>query len=277
MTEQPDDAVLPSPDITVLGMDFRFVTEQVSESVEWSILQPHHTLLVWRRGRVASKEFEFEGGRSGRFVPRASNTLVVPAGLRSAGCVHKGTCEFVEITVPVAAVGNVTLRPAIDQLDPLLLSLVDRIATVAGRADVPARLLRESIAETLRLHIRDRYGEAPPAQPGRAARAFDDKEQRRLVEFLQDSLDADVDIASLAKVVGMNTHDFRPAFTRTFHTTPHQFVLDQRVARAKMLLATTALSVSEIGVAVGFSTPSHFATAFKQRVNVPPSVYRRNA
>src|ERR1700757_4115188 len=103
MADQSDEAVLPSPDITVLGMGFRFVTRQYSEFVDWSSLQPQHTLRVWLRGRVVSKEFEFEGGPAGRFIPRASNTLVIPAGLRSAGCTRKGACEFAETTAPIAA------------------------------------------------------------------------------------------------------------------------------------------------------------------------------
>jgi AraC family transcriptional regulator len=42
-------------------------------------------------------------------------------------------------------------------------------------------------------------------------------------------------------------------------------------------LTGTTASVTEISVTVGFSTPSHFATTFKQRVGVTPTVYRNSA
>ncbi|WP_372508092.1 helix-turn-helix transcriptional regulator [Mycolicibacterium alvei] len=46
--------------------------------------------------------------------------------------------------------------------------------------------------------------------------------------------------------------------------------------RAKKLLATTAMSITDIGMNVGFSTPSHFATTFKNRVGMSSSAYRRH-
>jgi AraC family transcriptional regulator len=156
--------------------------------------------------------------------------------------------------------------------------MIGRIGSLSGRGDALARLLRESLAEGLRLHIRDRYGEAgPPQQQVRPVRVFGQSERQRLVEFLRDGLDQDIDIASLAGLVGMTVHDFRPAFARTFHTTPYQFVLGQRIDHAKTLLATTTLSVAEVSAATGFSTPSHFTMTFKQRVGVTPSAYRRDS
>ncbi|MDH6194854.1 AraC family transcriptional regulator [Mycobacterium frederiksbergense] len=262
--------------ITVLGIDVSFVTQPFTESIEWSFTEPDHKVLVWRGGSVHSKEVEFERGPAGRITPRAGNVWVIPAEQRSAALARHVTCEFVALTLPTLMLGDDTLRPVVGRRDPLLLHLVERMVDVAGRDDVVSRLLRESLADTLRLHIGDRYGERSQPQR-RTGRELSRDEQQCLIEFLHDSLDAEVNLSTLADLVGMSVHGFSHAFAQTFGTTPYQFVLDQRIAQSKRLLATTPLSVTEISHTVGFSSPSHFATAFKQRVGLTPSAFRRDA
>jgi AraC family transcriptional regulator len=91
---------------------------------------------------------------------------------------------------------------------------------------------------------------------------------------MNDSLDADITLDALAELAEMPVGAFIQAFRKSFHTTPYQFVLDRRIARAQTLLLTTAQSITQIAGTVGFSTPNHFATAFKRRVGVSPRVYR---
>lgn len=94
------------------------------------------------------------------------------------------------------------------------------------------------------------------------------------MEYLSDNLDAEITLDTLAGLAGMPAGAFIRAFRKTFHTTPYQYVLDRRIGHAKTLLLTTSQSITEIAVAVGFSTPNHFATAFKRRVGVSPRGYR---
>ncbi len=53
--------------------------------------------------------------------------------------------------------------------------------------------------------------------------------------------------------------------------------IEQRIQRAKVLLSATEASVTDIGAILGFSSSSHFATTFKQRVGVTPTVYRTHS
>lgn len=255
-------------------MTIGFVTQQFEKVVEWSFSATQPMVLVWRRGGASSKEVDFEQGPAGRITPRTSNVWVIPADQRSAAEARNVACEFAQLTLSPTILGDSDLRPAADEQDPLLYHLIERIAHVAERGDVLARLLRDTLAQGLSLHIRDHYGQLPSTPP--RARFLDSDEQRRLIEFLHDSLDTDIDIPTLAGLVGMTVHGFRRAFIRSFGVTPYRYVLDQRVQRAKTLLATTTLPITEVSLALGFATPSHFTTMFKQRVGVTPTVYRRN-
>ncbi|OMB82719.1 AraC family transcriptional regulator, partial [Mycolicibacterium conceptionense] len=197
---------------------------------------------------------------------------VVPAGDKCASLVEGSTAEYCEIAIPSHVLGETTLVPRVKHHDPPIHQMVERLHDVADRDDALARLLTDSIAETLRLLVRDKYAEAPPKQ--RQHRAFDAATRRMLVEYLTDSIDSEITLETLAQQAKMSVGNFIKAFRDAFHTTPYQFLLDRRIDRAKTLLLNTQRTVTEIGAMVGFSTPNHFATAFRHRVGVSPSSYR---
>ncbi|BDD81050.1 AraC family transcriptional regulator [Tsukamurella pulmonis] len=254
------------------GMDIRFVRQDFAESVDWTIAGQRHEVLIWRGGTAHSKEFAFASGSSGRIVPAPSSVWVVPAGDSSTAVARRAAYDFARVTLPAALSASTALLPVVSRRDPLLHQLVDRIAGIADRRDAVARLLRESLLDTMRLHILDQYGERPA--PPTAPRALDPRALDRVVEILDDAADADIDLRALAAAEGVSTDAFRRAFVRTFRTTPHRYLLDRRIARAQTLLVTTSLSMTEISTTLGFASPSHFAATFKRRVGRTPSAYR---
>jgi len=56
--------------------------------------------------------------------------------------------------------------------------------------------------------------------------------------------------------------------------TPHHYLVQKRVERARELLARTELSLSEIAYAVGFSDQSHLTRHFRQMLEVTPGQFR---
>jgi AraC family transcriptional regulator len=267
--------VLARSGLAAQGLGFSFVSERIAAPTDWCFSEGHHVLVVHRDGLLTSMESEFSAGPTGRTLPRVGDVWVIPAEHRYAALAKGDTVGFCEITIPTTALPAAELTPRIGQLDPFLHRLTDRLAGMAGRDDAMSRLMRDSIAETARLHIIDHY--ATPGAPTSAARHLDASIRATLVEYLETNLDAEISLAAMAEYAEMTIADFGRAFSAAFGTTPHQFLIDRRINRAKTLLATGATSVTEISIAVGFSTPSHFATTFKQRVGVTPSAYRTAA
>ncbi|KXP03602.1 hypothetical protein AXK60_17510 [Tsukamurella pseudospumae] len=253
-------------------MDIRFLRQDFAESVDWTIAGQRHEVLIWRSGTARSKEFEFDSGASGRIVPGVSNVWVVPAGDRSTALARHAEYSFARVTLPAVLSGSAVLQPVVNRRDPLLHRLVERVASVGGRHDAVARLLLESLLDVTRLHILDQYGDQPVSRE--PAREWDTRARQRITESLNDAADGDIDLRSLAEAEGMSVEAFRRTFARTFRTTPHRYLQDRRIAQAKSLLVTSSLSMTEIGTALGFASPSHFATAFKHRVGMTPSAYR---
>ena len=97
---------------------------------------------------------------------------------------------------------------------------------------------------------------------------------RRVTEYIQQNLDKDLTLAELAAVVCMSRYHFARLFKGSTGVPPHRFVVRQRIARARAVLATQGLSIAQISRMVGFRTPSHFTTVFRRVTGITPRGYR---
>ncbi len=100
---------------------------------------------------------------------------------------------------------------------------------------------------------------------------------RRVTEHIQAHLDQDLTLAHLGAVVYMSPYHFARRFQHSTGLPPHRFVVRQRIARARRVLATPELSIAEISRLVGFRTPSHFTTVFRRALGITPGAYRTAA
>lgn len=85
----------------------------------------------------------------------------------------------------------------------------------------------------------------------------------------------DISIEVLAEQTNRSLTSFKKEFRRIFSTSPHHWIIEQRLDRARILLASTSRTVSEIGAECGFSNISHFIKLFKQRYRDTPASYRK--
>ena len=73
----------------------------------------------------------------------------------------------------------------------------------------------------------------------------------------------------------MSEFHFSRLFKKATGLSPSLHFIRQRVAKAQQLLQETDSSILEIGMAVGYSSPSHFAQIFRRETGLSPSDYRR--
>lgn len=90
-----------------------------------------------------------------------------------------------------------------------------------------------------------------------------------------DFSDAALSNAFLAAQCGISEVYFRQLFKEQFGTTPHQYILELRLRKAKQLLSDSSLSVGQIAETCGFTNPYHFSRAFRQTTQLTPSEYRK--
>ena len=123
--------------------------------------------------------------------------------------------------------------------------------------------------ELVRTSIRPRRT-ARPARGGLAA-----WQQRILVDYIEANLAEQISLAKLAELVRLSPYYFCRAFKESFGVPPHRYHAARRIERAKDLLAKPDYSVTDIGMAVGFSETSSFSTAFRKATGLTPTAYHR--
>jgi transcriptional regulator GlxA family with amidase domain len=87
--------------------------------------------------------------------------------------------------------------------------------------------------------------------------------------------DLGVSIEEVASECELSRGYFIRAFSRTTGRTPHQWLLEQRVIRARQLIETTSMTLAEIAAACGFADQSHLNRVFARIVGHPPGAWRR--
>jgi len=98
---------------------------------------------------------------------------------------------------------------------------------------------------------------------------------RRVREYIDAHLDAEIQVKTLAEIAGFSVYHFARAFKQSMGVPPHRFVVERRLTRAAELIRDTDRSLSEIALEVGCSDQSHFTTLFRRFFGETPSVFRR--
>lgn len=130
------------------------------------------------------------------------------------------------------------------------------------------------MANFLVIHLWNRY--CLPAVPEQEFARAHGPDFRRIVDFIRSNLDKDLRIDQIAKMANLSNFYFIRLFKAVFDKTPHQYILECRIGLAKELLTGSSLSISEISQRSGFSTQSHFTSAFRQATGESPRAYRLN-
>ena len=95
-----------------------------------------------------------------------------------------------------------------------------------------------------------------------------------MVEFIEEHLAEDVSLLTLAELVDLSVYHFARAFKQSFGVPPHRYHMDRRMDRARSLLQKPALSVTQIGIQIGFRETSSFTRAFRKITGLTPTEYR---
>jgi AraC-like DNA-binding protein len=127
------------------------------------------------------------------------------------------------------------------------------------------------------LHTRPRLGSidisrlppAPQAQGGLSPGAM-----RRVREYVEVHLGESVDLSMLAGVAGLSVHHFARQFKQSAGVTPHAYLTQKRVERARKMLVQTDLPLAEIAFTVGFFDQGHLARHFRHMLGTTPREFR---
>lgn len=100
------------------------------------------------------------------------------------------------------------------------------------------------------------------------------RQVKHVLDFVTANLSQDLTLEALAEQVGFSPYHFARLFRRTTGESPHQFVLRQRIEKAKYLLRETSAPMAQVALESGFANQSHLNHSFKRYVGLSPRPYR---
>lgn len=157
------------------------------------------------------------------------------------------------------------------ETDPQVEHLM-RCLHAASRAGSSA-LYRDCVVQALAIHLVEHY--VVFTRKARVyRRGIDEGTLRRLREYVDANLHAPIRLHDLSGQASLSAHYFCQLFKTSTGITPHRFVMQRRIERAKHLLNCTSCSLAEVSYATGFSSQAHFTQVFHAWVGMPPGAYR---
>jgi AraC family transcriptional regulator len=227
--------------------------------------------IEWGSKRSALEKFDYGAGDLA-LCHRHEGEWV---GLMNVPHLQLGISDAALMASSEGAYGEVELRPLRKFADSRLSALV-----AAARAEMVAgfpsgRLFLDSVEQAMAVALVKGH-----AVRHRAVQIYrgglGSARLRRIKELVDARMGDDLSLDEMAQSIGSSTAHFTRMFRKSTGETPHQFVLRQRVERAKTMLRAPVVRVLDVAVACGFKTQQHFAQVFRDVCGVSPTRYRRD-
>jgi AraC family transcriptional regulator len=232
-------------------------------------------ILAYHRGGSSGVRAVWGDSRSrSRSTPGLLS--LIPPGQR-VSYYTGGQVSFTTVHISRVALGEVLHLGACELIherfafrDPFVASCVDSLLREARLPDRWTPRFVSAVTEALLLHLL-RRSPADDLTPRVASAEGRIAELRSRMEL---DLSGDLSVEALAALAGLSRAHFTRTFREVVGESPHRYVMARRIERAKQLLSTGDLALSEIAQEAGFCSQSHFTRVFRTHLDLTPQQYR---
>lgn len=167
------------------------------------------------------------------------------------------------------------LLPEFRIRDPQIEAIGLMLLAELQQGNCGSRLYIDSLANVLGVHLIRQYTATQPQHPVYEG-GLPQRQLSRVLDYIDAHLEQDIKLADLAALVDMSQFHFSHLFKQAIGTSPYQYLLQQRIERAKQLLKQTNQPIMEIAFQCGFNNHSHLSQQFRRLTGMTPKAYRSN-
>jgi AraC family transcriptional regulator len=254
-----------------------FQPESVTEPRHWVRHDQAFAMMLgrgsieWGSRRSAMEKFDYQAGD----LALCDRHVGEWVGVMATPHLQLGISDAPLMAASDGAYGEVGLHPHRKFADPRLGALV-----AAAHAEMVAgfssgRLFLDSIEQAMAVTLVNGYAvRHRPVQMYKGG--LGSARLRRIKELVHAKMEDDLSLDEMAQSVGLSTAHFARMFRKSTGETPHQFVLRQKIERARAMLRAPDARILDVAVACGFKTQQHFAQVFRDVCGASPTEYRRD-
>jgi AraC family transcriptional regulator len=242
-------------------------------------------LIANEVGTRSDGESSAEGAPISTRRNMAQTLLFIPADCEFTswnvpGAGARANATFVSLDLKDIKLGDTTglnfsdIPPRIHFEDPTIFATVLKLKRLIEDEGAFGSLYAETIGLTLVLELL-RWHSGTPLPRQKATGGLAPRHRRAVCDYIEDNLDEDLSLDTLAELVGMSAEHFCRVFRQSLGLPPHRYVLHKRIERAKTILANRAVPITNAALELGFGGSSQFARTFRRWTGVTPSEFRK--
>ncbi|HJU04760.1 MAG TPA: AraC family transcriptional regulator [Nitrospiraceae bacterium] len=238
-------------------------------------------VIVLHSDNPATLKWSIDGRRKEALFSEG-DAIVNPAGLFVAPG-WSGQVELLLLAINPAFVnriaeemnrpGKVELMPRFQFRDELLQQLARNLIAEFEQDSPPDRVYAESLTHTLIAHLLRKYSIAGICQH-EAKHGLSQRRLARVLDYIDANLGEKLSLKSIADIAEISPSYFIALFKRSTGLAPHQYVMSQRIGKAKALLMQTKMPIAEIAGQTGFADQSHLTRLMRRHTGLTPKILR---
>lgn len=284
MAVKNQNSDLPIVSSQNLGWETLFVEEYQQPSGGMEVQAKADPVIVLSLTAQPHRIYQQMGDRRHIGLYRQGDLCITPAGIHS-GYHAEGNDHYLYVQISSRFLQQVAeealeinpdrveVTPALQVRNPQLEQLLRLLQSELRQGGRMGRLYVESLANALGVNLLHDHSATQP-RIVQYEGGLGDRKLLQITRYIDSALDQSIKLANLAQLAGMSQSHFSRLFKQSMGLSPHQYLLRQRVERAKQLLKDTSQPVVEIALACGFDSHSHFSRQFRQITGVTPKAYR---
>jgi AraC family transcriptional regulator len=265
------------------GEDTVLEKHSVPQSMEYRDRELTTHIVMLYDGAPVRVECRMEGRRYDAQM-HSGHVWIMPCHSHVAAWVHErhaavllsiGPSQFEHHIGPIMRGGRIELGAGFNVNDSQTECLLRGLMAEARNGSQADKLFSDLLVNAACVRLAKRYA-VSKLNVVRPRGGLPMARLKRVLEYIDANLERSITLSGLAGTVDMSLYYFATLFKQSVGLSPHRYVVQQRVQRAKELLCDPKLSVLEVSISLGFGHPNNFARTFRRTVGISPSQFRRD-
>lgn len=262
------------------GVFFNHYNHPAHESPEFQYTQ--HIIGITGSGHPMYSEHRFDGKLQTHYS-KPGEVVFIPAQINYSSIWEKAgefsligfyPTFFEQIVNESVQTTEVELIPQVGLNDPFIQQM-----GIALKADVEAgyptgRMFGESLATGLIIHLVKHYSAWKVKLSSQSAGGLTRYELEKIQDYVIAHLNQNISLSEMGGIINLSQYHFCRLFKQSTGITPHQYLTQCRIKRAKQLLSKTKLTITEIAFEIGFKNHSSFSRLFRKYIGTTPKSFR---